>query len=451
MAFFTSPNIVVRGVTWLIAFLLLTMLWIFLLRFLPADGLFHYLGTIGMTGTQTIAAITLLPPLALSFLSWISLQVLTPPAAAPKTASVQPTPEAIVAPPLEMLRIAAWSAVTPFGDAGTTIASSQEQEKIFRPDDAIHNTEGHPIHAATIKELPLEVLDYPVETRSRAMRITAMLVTVLNTLFEQQAELARSTTAPATVYWLVPDSLPLDNEIRLSFSMAWTHSYWRTVDYDLHLLSAATESVYGTVNALQQHMSNNKMPYVLLLAADSLVNPDELLLPLALDQVFSSKITDGFVPAEGAAGLLLVDAAFAARSQMDGLCMLGTAQRGLRTSDRIANGNVDSSTLTACIKEAMAASKITADKIGNVISDTDHRLSRASEVIDAMGEILPELDPLSHRTAPMAYAGSFGVASDLIHIALAAEMATTTEQAALVVSVADVRQTAAMMIFPGNV
>ncbi|AIY41058.1 putative transmembrane protein [Collimonas arenae] len=447
-AFFSSPSIAVRSITWLITFLLLTMLWVFLLRFLPVNGLFHYLGTLGMTGTQTIMAITLLPPLALSLLSWIGLQVFTPPAAAPNVAPVQPPTEAIVDAPVEMPRIAAWSAVTPFGDAAATIASSQEQEKIFRPDHTIRNTEGHPVHAAMVEKLPLEVLDYPVETRSRAMRITAMLVTVLDTLFDQREELAQSGTAPVSVYWLVPEALPLDNETRLCFSMAWTHSSWRNVGFDLHLLPAATESAYGAVNALQQHMSNGKMPYVLLLAADSLVNPDELLSPLALDQVFSSKITDGFVPAEGAAGLLLVDAAFAAHSQMDALCSLGTVQRALRTSDRTAKGKADSSTLTTCITKALEASKIEAGEIGNVISDTDHRFSRTAEVIDAIGQTLPELDPLSQRIAPMAYAGSFGVASDLIHIALAAEMATATEQATLVVSVAEARQTNAMMVLP---
>lgn len=440
-----------RGVTWLATFLLLTVFWIVLLRFLPADGLFHYLGTIGMTGMQSIAAITLLPPLALSLLGWISVQTLTPTAVAPKVVPTPPIPEAVVSPPAEMLRIAAWSAVTPFGGAGATVSSSREQEKIFRPDDVVRNADGHPVHTATVKELPLEILNYPVGTRSRTMRITAMLVTVLNALFEQQEELAQSDKTDATAYWLIPEALPLNNETRLSFSMAWTHSSWSQVHFDLHLLSGATENIYDTVNSLQLHMSNNKMPYVLLLAADSLVNPDELSLPLALDQVFSSTVTDGFVPAEGAAGMLLVNVAFAARAQMDGLLTLGSAQRSLRTSDRTAKGKVDSVTLTACITEAMTASKITAGEVGAVISDTDHRFSRASEVIDAMEKTLPELDPLSQRIGPMAYTGSFGAASDLIHIALAAEMATTTEQAVLVVSVADTRKTAAMMIMPDRV
>jgi hypothetical protein len=455
IGFFTSPSVAVRSVTCFAAFLLLTILWIVLLPLLSLDGLFQRFGNIGMTSIQSIAAITLAPPLVLSLLSWISVQVLTPavtPAiSSPDAPAVQSAPAVAVTLQARMLRIAAWGTVTPFGDANAMMARSQEQEKVFRPDSIVRNAEGHPVLTGFVEELPLEILDYPAETRFRAMRVSAMLVTVLNALFHQQVDLARSATAPATVYWLAPEALPLDNETRLCFSMAWTHSYWRNADYDLHLLSAATESAFGTVNALQQHMSKSKMPYVLLLAADSLVNPDELLVPLALDKVFSNQVPDGFVPAEGAAGLLLVDAAYATASDLVGLCTLGTAHRAQRTEDRGAMRKVDSSTLVTCITEAMAVTQTTADKIGVVISDTDHRVPRSQEVIHAMEQALPELDPLSQRIAPMALAGSFGAASDLVHIALAAEMATATEQAALVVGVADARQTAAMMILPGQV
>jgi hypothetical protein len=449
-ALFVSPSIAVRGVTWLITFLLLTVLWILLLRFLPLDGLFHYLGTIGMTGAQTIMAITLLPPLVMSLLSWVGLQALSPPTAAPNVTVANPAPETILAPATEKLRIAAWSAVTPFGDASATAASSQEQDKIFGPDSAIRNAEGHPVHAATVKELPLELLNYPVETRSRAMRVSAMLVTVLNSLFEQQIGLARSAPS-TTVYWLLPEALPLDNETRLSFSMAWTHSFWRNGEYDLHLLPAASESVYGALNSLPQHMSPSKRPYVLLLAADSLVSPDELLAPLALGQIFSNKIPDGFVPAEGAAGLLLVDAVYATASNLVGLCTLGAVQLGQRATDRGTPGKVDSSALTTCITEAMTATKTTAGEVGVVISDTDHRLPRSLEVIQAMEQMLPELDPLTQRITPMAFAGNFGAASDLIHLALAADMAVTIGQTALTVNVTHARQTAAVMITPDTV
>lgn len=452
---FTSSNAVIRGVTWLVTFLLLTFFWILLLPLISLDNLFHRFGNIGMTGSQNVLAITLLPPLMLTLLGWIGLRVFNPSAASaatttPANAAPAQTSQFAVTSPAKMLRIAAWGVVTPLGNAGATIARSQAQEKIFRPDKNIRNTEGHPVHTAAVEGMPLAVLNYPGETRSRSMRISAMLISVLNTLHDQQKELARSAATPATVYWLIPATMPLDNETRLCFSIAWAHSFWGNVDYSLHLLSAATESAYGVVNNLRELTNQNKMPYVLLLAADSLLDPDELVLPLNQGQVFSGTLPDGFVPAEGAAGLMLVDSAFAASAHFTGLCTLGPAHREQRASDRGVKGKVDSSTLTACITGAMTVAGTSADEIGTVIGDTDHRFPRSAEVTQAMEQTLPGLDPLSDRINPMAFAGYFGAASDLIHMALAAEAVATTEQAVLVVSVASARQTTATMILPSQ-
>lgn len=404
-----------------------------------------------MTGTQSVAAMTLLPPMVLTFIGWLGLRIIVPspassvvdPASMKSTSMEKPV---VVPSQANRLRIVAWSAVTPFGDAGATISRSQDQEKIFRLDNAIRNADGYPVHVAAVEELRLEDLGYPSETRSRPMRIAAMLVTVLNTLYDQQSALANSSTSPATVYCFIPATMRVDSETRLYFATAWLHSSWRNIDYELHLLPSATENVYSVVNNLQTILDPNKMPYVLLLAADSLLDPDELMAPLAENLVFSGQTADGFIPAEGAAGLLLVDAAFAVRSHLGDLCSLGPVQQGLRTSDRAAKGKLDSSTLATCITEAMAAANTTADRIGSVINDTDHRFSRTGEVIEALGKTFPDLDPLSQRINPMAFAGSFGAASDLIHLALGAAAAATSERATLVVSVTHVRKTAAVVI-----
>lgn len=448
---FTSSNVAIRGVTWLVTFLLLTFFWILLLPWISLDNLFHRFGNIGMTGTQSVLTITLLPPLMLTVLGWIGLRVFNPPiapATTPAVAAPEQTSQITAIPPAEVLQIAAWSAVTPLGDAGGTITRSQAQDKIFRPDKNIRNTEGHPVHTAAVEEIPLTLLSYPSGTRSRSMRISAMLVSVLNTLRDQQKGLALSAATPVTVYWLIPATMTLDNETRLCFSIAWAHSSWGTGGYSLHLLSAATESVYSVVNNLRELTDQNKMPYVLLLAADSLLDSAELASALNQRQVFSSKLPDGFIPAEGAAGLLLVDKAFAASAHFTGLCTLGPAHREQRASDRGGKGKIDSSTLTACIAGAMTAAGTSADEVGTVISDTDHRFSRTAEVTQAMEQALPGLDSLSDRISPMAFAGYFGAASGLIHLALAAEAVVTTGQAALVVSVAKPRQTTAVMILP---
>lgn len=53
-------------------------------------------------------------------------------------------------------------------------------------------------------------------------------------------------------------------------------------------------------------------------------------------------------------------------------------------------------------------------------------------VVGAMMQVLAGLDPLGQRISPMEYAGAFGAASDLVHLALAVELAS--EKAALALS-----------------
>jgi hypothetical protein len=99
----------------------------------------------------------------------------------------------------------------------------------------------------------------------------------------------------------------------------------------------------------------------------------------------------------------------------------------------------------------MNTSQTSADKIGAILSDTDHRLEpRGLEVMDAIRLACPNHQP-QDRISPMEYAGSFGMASDLIHLAVAAEAAKAAEQAILTISVADARQTAAVVVLPMSI
>ncbi|SFG12161.1 hypothetical protein SAMN05518865_108207 [Duganella sp. CF458] len=444
-----SPNPVVRAGAWLLTFLLLALFWVMLLRFISLDGVFSSLGKIGVGDTQSIIIITLLPPLATAFVSWAGLRALRTADPAPATALAQAATVAVPAPaadPSEPLGIAAWSAITPLGDAGATLSRCLACEKAFKPDSAIRNDEGHPVHAATIQDLPLEALNFPLATRSRGERVPAMLVSVLDSLFNQQEKLARSSLS-TTVYLLQPEALPPE-DARQGFAMAWAHSSWRSSKYELHLLPAANSDAYVTINSLAPHLKAGKMQHALLLAADSLVDPLELRAPLALQEVFSNSVPDGFVPAEGGAGLMLVDGSYARESNLVVTCSIGAAQQQQRAADRGAAGKSNCSTLPDSMTAAMVAARAPAEEIGMVVSNTDHRLPRSLEVIQAMEQVLPELDVLTRRLAPMALAGNFGAASDLIHLALAAEAAMANGQPSLAISVSHARNTGAVVITP---
>lgn len=168
---------------------------------------------------------------------------------------------------------------------------------------------------------------------------------------------------------------------------------------------------------------------------------------MALQEIFSNTAPEGFVPGEGGAGLLLASLRGAKESNLVGMCSLGTVQQQC-AADRGASGGKGSDTLPSAMAAAMAAEQTVAGEIGMVVSDTDHRLPRNMEVIQAMQQVLPEMDLLTQRLAPMALTGYMGVATDLVHLALAAEVASERVQPVLVVSVGHARNTAAVVITP---
>jgi hypothetical protein len=108
-------------------------------------------------------------------------------------------------------------------------------------------------------------------------------------------------------------------------------------------------------------------------------------------------------------------------------------------------GNTDHDGLRGLMSAALAASGKAAVDIGIVVSDADHRTRGSMEVIGAMTHVLAGLDPLEQRISPMEYTGAFGAASDLVHLALAVELAGEKSVLALSTSCG---QCAAVVVIP---
>ena len=451
---FQSSYFVVRALAWLVLFLLLMVAWVFIVTKFSLSGLFQFLSNLGLSEIQGIMTLSLLPPMILTMLIWLKLRK-PDPVATTAEASVTIPPETIAAP-VNTLHIAAWSAITPFGDVATTLTGTKGKRAVFYPDKEVASAEGLPFLTARIDALPLAVFAYPIETRLLIKRTTAMLFTVLNALHEKKEALdIRLPMGQAVqVYWLPPTESMLSNfvnapspeDIADAFATVWKRSEWNTTE---HVLASLTsKSSYEILHTLQHSSDKARSPITLIIAADSLIDPEELAQPIAQGMLYSGATKNGFIPAEGAGGLLLIDASYATKMELFNLITLGPIKTVQRESERNVKAKIDSATLTSCITQAMNTSQTSADKIGAIICDTDHRLEpRGLEVIAAMLQTLPEHKP-QDRISPMEYAGSFGIASDIIHLALAAEITKETEQAILTVSVADAQHTAALVILP---
>src|SRR5699024_8304523 len=107
-------------------------------------------------------------------------------------------------------------------------------------------------------------------------------------------------------YWIVPHALLTEDKFHADiFASVWKHSSWRQLEYLLHVVPDAPAAGYAILAALQHDIDDSVIPYTLVVAADSLLDSDELATALALEQVFSDTAPLGFIPSEGAGGLLL--------------------------------------------------------------------------------------------------------------------------------------------------
>ena len=358
------------------------------------------------------------PPFLLTLLLWTGMQRFStvPRSAAVPSPAAAPTAPAEPHAPLVRFRIGAWSALTPHGSARETVDGTKARTKMFKPDKEMPHPSGYPAHAAMISSLTLEAMAHPAHMRRRAPRAMAMLCVVLDDLHAQQGRLVESIPGPANVYWMVPPAMYAGDDAHAAiFAAAWERSAWRDSPYLLNMSSAGAASFFNVLSVLQEEIDQSSIPYTLLVAADSLLDREELALAMARGQVFSHTSPQGFIPSEGAAGILL----FNPGKCSDELWASGAIVEPVRSVQREGSDIGLSGVMSA----ALAASGLGAAEVSVVVSDSDHRTRGSMEVVGAMRQVFATLDPLEQRISPMEHAGAFGAAADLVNFVLAAELA----------------------------
>lgn len=405
----SSRKLALKIVLWGLVLGVLSFAWVFLLASSAPEHL--NFSSAGMALT------VFSPPLLLTFACWAMTRPSPTPPAAPVEASSAEAPARPVAAPQAAVRfrIGAWSALTPFGNTIETVEGTKARNKAFKPDKAILHPSGCPVHAGIINKLDLVAMGHEPDTRAKPARVTAMLCLILDDLHAQQATFASTIGGPTRVFWLVPPALIKDgDEHRAIFDAAWQHSAWRKGGYQLQM-AAADKTAFMLLSELQSETEQSPMRFAIVIAADSMLDREDLAPALALAEVYSHASPQGFVPSEGGGGILLFNPAKTRDDLWATAAILGPLKSMPRTL-----GKDD---LSSLMSAALAASATTAEDISFLVADADHRTAGSLEVIDAMAQVLVALDPLEHRISPMEYAGAFGAASDLIHLALAVELA----------------------------
>ncbi len=424
---------------WLMFLLVSGIAWYFLLSIVaPAR--------VDFDGERGTILGTFVPPLLLTLICWTGLRNLTQPAPVLAAAVTVPSPGRATSPeeaplPRSRFRIGAWSVITPQGDAAETAELTKAREKAFRPDKAIMLENGNPAHAGMVAKLKLDRSGYPANTRLRAPRVTAMLTGVLDGIHSRQMSLPELIEGPANVYWIVPQALLAEDKSHAGiFAAAWRHSTWRDTAYLLHMVPSVPAAGYAIVSALQNGIDNSLIPYTLVVAADSQLNSKEL----DLAELFSTTAPLGYIPSEGAAGFLLFNPEKSSPDMWANAATLGPVKTMQLPAEQAAKGAANA--LSAMMASSILAGAMPVTDVKLVISDTDHRVQGTMAVIGALAQTMEHLDPLEDRLSPMEYAGSFGAATDVIHLALAMEMAADSEVVCAVCNAGS--QIASVLVLP---
>lgn len=184
----------------------------------------------------------------------------------------------------------------------------------------------------------------------------------------------------------------------------------------------------------------------LVLAGDSLVGERSVQRLIASGRLMDSRRSEGIVPGEGAAGVLLRTSAAVAPIDPGKAVALHRAARATLPagSQPRAVARASGELMSLALRRAGQD----ADAVALVLSDADQRPSRAVEASAAAAAACPELDIATQCGAIGVPCGEIGPVAPIALLALAITQVQASEQAALVFSFAAAGDRVAAVVMP---
>lgn len=200
----------------------------------------------------------------------------------------------------------------------------------------------------------------------------------------------------------------------------------------------AVADVWKTITATGQPPRDTPpVPMTLLLAADSQIGEASVERLGAQGRLLNPRRQEGLIPGEAAAGVLLTTPALRppslAQNPLPQLHRLAWQRR----NGNATQGKAAASQLGALMQQSLAGVEGAAEKIAAVVSDADHRPSRATALAGAVSAVLPELDPTQKCLSLGVACGDVGIAALLALIAIAAAQSAADGAEVMVIGLGD--------------
>jgi hypothetical protein len=198
---------------------------------------------------------------------------------------------------------------------------------------------------------------------------------------------------------------------------------------------------------VQLHRDHSPDP-LLLVAADSSLDPARIHALERAGRLFSPKRPKGVIVGEAAAGLLLAPLSWQATAAEGPVVRLHRPALARRDKSADASGRLAADTLAQALRDALQVAGLAPPQVGLTVSDADQRAERLPELLGATMQVLPDLEPGKGCAQVGAVCGEMGPAGSLACIALAAAHAAAENVAVVAVSVADAHARLAMAVVP---
>ncbi len=199
---------------------------------------------------------------------------------------------------------------------------------------------------------------------------------------------------------------------------------------------------------LLQRAGNPQQPSLAMVIAASSHLSDSAVGRLSnQNALYTANHPQGHIPGEGAAGLLLADAAVA--QQLDAV---GSVLQAVHTGRRAASADTVKRDTDTCLSNAIAdvlkAAQVDSAAIELVTADTGHRTSRVTELMHVVTAAAPQLDPGADVISVGASSGSCGAVTWLTALAVADAEAQQRGGPALSISNEDPYRRCAALVRP---
>ncbi|MCC7683494.1 hypothetical protein [Janthinobacterium sp. FW305-128] len=436
-----------------------------------------------MPSTADLAGTMLALPLVLLISWWLGkkllLRLATPAAAPADAADGGVHAAANEAAPRAPLHLAGAALRMPGGDSASELAAAL-LDKQQRPelDPELTDAQGYPVMSARVADLDehgqKELLDDWLRTRpadtaqdgaphfeAEHLRALALGAGVLNELMQEAAMHtaldgykpaqtgARAALPTLQLHLLLPSDW---DKPQRDTGAAWLHAQaeqqgWPSDKLSTHL--AGDSGPLALIEQLAAQAALQELPCLaIVLACASHIGELTVHDWTARELLFNISQPGGQIPGEGAAGLLLADAAQAAALQVDTPVLLHQASMAVRGRSADSRGHGDASLLAELGGKAMAAASVAPATITRLYADADQRSSRMIELMNNAGTLLPDIDLSNDVQSVAAACGQSGHVATLAALVLARHEAAKNASQVLCLSNLDAFHRAAVVVGP---